>query len=297
MKEIFKRHPRYAHAPEDFSSLPDNLWVRCPRCQELLYAKEQEQALKVCSKCKYHFQLGARERIDMLVDKDSFQEYDPGIRSRDPLQFRSPGSSYAEKLSANSAEAGTTEAYLYGAATIDGQSVVLGVTEFSFLGGSMGAAVGEKVARAMDLARERGVPLVLVSSGGGARMQEGVVSLMQMAKTLAALDRLKDAGLPFFSIMVDPCLGGTTASYAMMGDVNIAEPGAYIGFAGRRVIEQTMRQKLPQDAATAEFLQRHGMIDLVVHRAELPATVGRLARLYLTCNPTRTERRLVGQPA
>lgn len=297
MKEIFKRHPRYAHAPEDFSSLPDNLWIRCPRCQELLYSKEHEQALKVCSKCKYHFQVSARERLAMLADESSFDERDTSVQSRDPLHFRSPGPSYAEKLATNADEAGTNEAYVYGTATIDGQAVVIGVTEFSFLGGSMGAAVGEKIARAMDLAREERLPLVLVSSGGGARMQEGVISLMQMAKTLAALDRLKDAGLPFFSIMVDPCLGGTTASYAMMGDVNIAEPGAYIGFAGRRVIEQTMRQKLPQDAATAEFLQRHGMIDLVVPRAELPATIGRLVRLYLTCNPALTGKRLVGQPA
>lgn len=297
MKEIFKRHPRYAHAPEDFSSLPDNLWIRCPRCQELLYAKEHEQALKVCSKCNYHFQVTSRERIGMLVDEGSFEETDPAVRSRDPLEFHSPGSSYAERLGEYARDAGALEAFIYGTCRIDGQDVVLGVTEFRFCGGSMGAAVGEKVTRAIELAVERKLPLILVSSGGGARMQEGVISLMQMAKTLAALDRLKESNLPYFSVMVDPCLGGTTASYAMMGDVNIAEPGAYIGFAGRRVIEQTMRQKLPQNAATAEFLQQHGMVDLVVPRAELPATLARLTRLYRACNVSISEKQLVGQPA
>jgi acetyl-CoA carboxylase carboxyl transferase subunit beta len=297
MKEIFKRHPRYAHAPEDFSSIPENLWIRCPKCEELLYAKEHEQFLRVCSKCRYHFHVGARERIDMMLDPGTFREEASDIRSADPLRFHSPGLSYAERLGEYSHEAGTSEAFVYGTGKIEGQDLVLGVTEFNFCGGSMGAAVGEKVTRAIELARDLRFPLVLVSSGGGARMQEGVISLMQMAKTLAALDRLKEEGLPYFSLMVDPCLGGTTASYAMMGDVNIAEPGAYIGFAGRRVIEQTMRQKLPQDAATAEFLLQHGMVDLVVPRSDLVTTLGRLIRLYVTCNAALEEGRLVGQPA
>ena len=297
MKEIFKRHPRYAHAPEDFSSIPENLWTRCPKCHELLYSRELEQGLRVCSKCKYHFQLSARERIGMLLDPGTFREEGTDVRSVDPLRFHSPGRSYAEKLGEYRAEAGTSEAFVYGWGTIEEQDVVLGVTEFNFCAGSMGAAVGEKVTRAIELALKRRVPLVLVSSGGGARMQEGVISLMQMAKTLAALDRLKEEGLPYISVMVDPCLGGTTASYAMMGDVNVAEPGAYIGFAGRRVIEQTMRQKLPQDAATAEFLQQHGMVDLVVPRADLTSTLARLIRLYVTCNAALREERLVGQPA
>lgn len=297
MKEIFKRHPRYAHAPEDFTSIPDNLWVRCPRCQELLYSKEHEQAMRVCSKCKYHFQLGARERIDVTLDAGTFDEVAPHVRSGDPLHFRSPAQSYADRLPTYAEESGMSEAFIYGTGRIEGQEVVIGATDFRFCGGSMGAAVGEKVARAIELALERRLPLVLVSTGGGARMQEGVISLMQMAKTLAALDRLKEAGLPYFSVMVDPCLGGTTASYAMMGDVNIAEPGAYIGFAGRRVIEQTMRQKLPANAATAEFLVQHGMLDLVTPRADLPATLGKLIRVYLTCNTALGERHLIGQPA
>lgn len=297
MKEIFKRHPRYAHAPEDFSSVPENLWERCPRCRELLYAKELDQSLRVCSKCKFHFQVSAPERLAMLVDPDTFEEYGAGIRSADPLSFHSPNHAYGEKLTEYAGEAGADEAFVYGTGRIDGQDAVIGATEFRFCGGSMGAAVGEKVTRAIELAVDRRLPLVLVSCGGGARMQEGVISLMQMAKTLSALDRLKEKGLPYFSLLVDPCLGGTTASYAMMGDVNIAEPGAYIGFAGRRVIEQTMRQKLPPDAATAEFLQQHGMVDMVVPRAELSSTLGRLLRLYVTCNPALKEKRLVEQPA
>lgn len=297
MKEIFKRHPRYAHAPEDFSSVPDNVWVRCPRCQELLYSKEYEQAFRVCSKCKFHAQLGSRERIAITLDHGSFKEESTDVRSGDPLKFQSPGRAYADRLGEYAHDAGSAEAFIYGTGTIEGQETVLGVTEFNFCGGSMGAAVGEKVARAIELAVDRRLPLILVSSGGGARMQEGVISLMQMAKTLAALDRLKDAGLPYFSVMVDPCLGGTTASYAMMGDVNLAEPGAYIGFAGRRVIEQTIRQKLPSNAATAEFLLQHGMVDMVVPRAELSSTLGRLIRLYHTCNTAVHEGRLVGQSA
>ncbi len=275
--------------------MPDNLWVRCPQCRELLYAKEQESTLRVCSKCKYHFPVSAHERIAMTVDEDSFREYGQGVRAADPLGFRSPSQNYSEKLTEYAQEAGTNEAFIYGTARIEGQDVVIGAVEFKFCGGSMGAAAGEKIARAMDLAVEKRYPLVIFAAGGGARMQEGVISLMQMAKTLAALDRLRDAGLPFFSVMVDPCLGGTTASYAMMGDVTIAEPGAYIGFAGKRVIEQTIRQKLPQNAARAEFLQEHGMVDLVVPRAELPATLGRLVRLFVSCN--REERRPVGEPA
>jgi acetyl-CoA carboxylase carboxyl transferase subunit beta len=180
---------------------------------------------------------------------------------------------------------------------VEGQDIVFGVTEFKFAGGSMGAVFGEKVARAFDLGRRRGVPVVIVSSSGGARMQEGAVSLLQMAKTVSALERFKAEGLPFISVMVDPCLGGITASYAMLGDVNVAEPGAYIGFAGRRVIEQTMAQKLPQDAATAEFLLKHGMVDLIAPRAELPSTLGRLLRLYAGANALVSAKRRVEQYA
>jgi acetyl-CoA carboxylase carboxyl transferase subunit beta len=296
MKEIFKRHPRYGAAPQDFESLPDNLWIRCPRCRELLYSKELEQTQRVCSKCKYHFQLSAQERIDLTVDAGSFEQIGRAMHSVDPLRFESRGESYAEKLVQYLGQSETDESFIYGTAKIDQQNVVVGVTEFKFAGGSMGAVFGERLARAIEEAERRDVGLVVFSSGGGARMQEGTISLLQMAKTVAALDRFKESGLPFISVMTDPCLGGMTASYAMLGDVNIGEPGAYIGFAGRRVIEQTMRQKLPQDAATSEFLLQHGMIDMVVQRLELPTVIGRLLRAYVTCNRSTIRRRLVEQP-
>lgn len=297
MKEIFKRHPRYTTAPQDFESLPDNLWVRCPHCRELLYSREYESAHWVCSKCKHHARISTAQRIDITVDPNSFEEYDAGLTGTDPLQFTGGGESYAEKLREYAERAGTNESFVYGTAQIEGQDMVIGVTQFEFAGGSMGAAFGEKVARAMELGQRRGLPLVIISNGGGARMHEGAISLLQMSKTVAALDRFKAAGLPFVSIMVDPCLGGITASYAMLGDVNIAEPGAYIGFAGRRVIEQTMRQKLPHNAATAEFLQQHGMIDMVVPRGEMPGVLGRLLRLYVGGNPAIVRKRAIEQLA
>lgn len=291
MKEIWKRHPR------DHSALPDNLWVRCPRCKELLYEKELEQALKVCPKCKHHFRIYSRERITLTLDEGSFVERDTDMRSEDPLEFVTPAERYAEKLDEYEGKAQTGESFIYGTGRIDGQELVLGVTEFRFAGGSMGAVFGEKLVRAIELGQREALPLVVFSSGGGARMHEGAISLLQMAKTVAALDRFKGAGLPFISVMTDPCLGGMTASYAMLGDVNLAEPGAYIGFAGRRVIEQTMRQRLPHDAATAEFLQAHGMVDQVLPRAELPGVLGRLIRMLATNNPAVMEKRRVEQHA
>ncbi len=282
MKDIFKRHPRYPAQREKFEALPDNLWIRCPKCQELVYANELESNLRVCPKCKYHFGLTARERIDATLDEGSFHELDANMRSVDPLRFSALEGVYSEKLEQYAEKAGTAESFLYGHGAIEGEPLVFGVTEFKYAGGSMGAVFGEKLVRAIELAERESLPLVTVSSGGGARMQEGTVSLMQMAKTVAALNRFKEQRLPYISIMVDPCLGGMTASYAMLGDVNMAEPGAYIGFAGRRVIEQTMRQKLPQDAATSEFLLHHGMIDLVTPRAEIPSLLGRLLRMYVT---------------
>jgi acetyl-CoA carboxylase carboxyl transferase subunit beta len=297
MKDIFKRHPRYPAQREQFESLPENLWVRCSRCQELLYAKELEENLRVCPKCKYHFGLTARERIDATLDAGSFREYDHHMRSVDPLQFRSLGEVYADKLTQYREKSGSDESFLYGRGTVDGEPLVFAVTEFKYAGGSMGAVFGEKLVRAFEMAVRERLPLVTVSSGGGARMQEGAVSLLQMAKTVTALNRFKDAGLPYISIMVDPCLGGMTASYAMLGDVNMAEPGAYIGFAGRRVIEQTMRQKLPQDVDTAEFLQAHGMIDLVTQRPDIPAVLARLIRIYGASTVMKAERESIGQSA
>lgn len=297
MKDIFKRHPRYPAQREQFEALPDNLWVRCPRCEELVYSKELESNYRVCPKCKYHFSLTARERIAATLDEGTFREYDERMRSVDPLSFQSSGEIYAEKLDQYAQKSGSSESFLYGTGTIEAQQVVLGVTEFKYAGGSMGAVFGEKLVRAIELGIREGLPLVTVSTSGGARMQEGTASLMQMAKTVAALNRFKERGLPYFSIMVDPCLGGVTASFAMLGDINIAEPGAYIGFAGRRVIEQTMRQKLPQDAATSEFLLKHGMVDQVVQRQDIPALLARLVRMYVTCNAMQERRSPVGQSA
>jgi acetyl-CoA carboxylase carboxyl transferase subunit beta len=297
MKEIFKRHPHYKSAPETFEPPAENLWERCTRCKELLYARELEQALWVCPKCKYHFGITARQRLDITLDDSSFHEFHAGMSSADPLQFSALGDTYQSKLQQYSERAGEREAYIYGIGSIEGQATVVGVAEFGFAGATMGAVFGEKVARAFDLAREERLPLVLFSKGGGARMQEGTISLLQMAKTVAALDRFKQLPLPFISVLTDPCLGGITASYAMLGDVNIGEPGAYIGFAGRRVIEQTMRQRLPQNAATSEFLVEHGMLDLVVSRADLPGVIARLLKMYVSANPAAEATRAVAHYA
>ncbi len=284
MEKIFRRRPKYLPLPERTNDVsrrvPDNLWISCPRCHELLYAKEYEDNVKVCSKCKYHFRLSPRERLALLLDEDSFEERDANLCSADPLRFVAGEQNYAAKLDEEARKAGTPEALVYGTGTLDGLPLVVAVHNFSFIAGSMGVAVGEKVARAIDLAADSGRPLLIVSASGGARMQEGVYAVMQMAKTVAALDRLKKGRLPYLSLITDPTVGGVPASYALLGDVNIAEPGAFISFAGPRVIEQATKQKLPADVNTSEFMLAHGMIDLVVPRAELRATLATLLRLY-----------------
>lgn len=283
MKEIFRRRPKYLSLPDRTNDashkVPDNMWISCPRCHELLYAKEYEDNLKVCTKCKYHFRLAPHERLAMLLDEDSFVERDAGLCSADPLRFVAGDLDYAAKLEADARKAGTPEALIYGTGVVDGLDVVIAVHNFSFIGGSMGVAVGEKVARAIDLAGELGSPLIIVVASGGARQYEGVYALMQMAKTVTALDRFRERRLPYLSILTDPTVGGVPASYALLGDVNIAEPGAFIGFAGPRVIEQAVGKKLPADVNTAEFMLAHGMVDLVVPRGDLRTTVGTLLRL------------------
>ena len=284
MKEIFRRRPKYLSLPDRTNDasrrVPDNMWISCPRCHELLYAKEYEDNFKVCSKCKHHFRLSPWERLAVLLDADSFQERDSGLGSVDPLRFVAGELNYANKLEEEHRKAGTLEALIWGVGSIDDQRVVIAVHNFSFIGGSMGVAVGEKVARACDYAGDEGLPLVIVAASGGARMQEGVYSLVQMAKTVAALDRLKSRRQPFISILTDPTVGGVPASYALLGDVNLAEPGAFIGFAGPRVIEQAAKKKLPADVNTAESMLEHGMIDLVVPRAELRHVVAMLLRHF-----------------
>jgi acetyl-CoA carboxylase carboxyl transferase subunit beta len=282
--EFFRHTPKpFVLSEDDLArqrEMPDNLWVKCSRCKELIYVKEFENALKVCQKCGHHARLGARERIAQLLDEDTFQEGATGVGPADPLHFTSEGQGYPAKLSEIQDKTGLEEAVIAGMGQIEGRPITVAVVDFAFMGGSMGAVYGEKISRAVQVAVEARTPLLTVSASGGARMQEGMYSLMQMAKTTAALVELAEAKLPYFSLLTDPTFGGVTASYAVLADVTIAEPGALIGFAGPRVIEQTIRQKLPAGFQTAEFLLSHGMLDMVVPRRELRATLARLLRLY-----------------
>ncbi len=257
-----------------------NLAVKCPKCKEILYGRDWEKNLKVCSRCGYHFKLTAYERIELLVDPGSFVEADADIVSVDPLNFIMRSQSYAGKLDEERQKSGLNEGVVSGHATIENRPLVLAIMDFQFMGGSMGSVVGEKITRAIELGIERHTPVLIASTSGGARMQEGLYSLMQMAKTSAALARLGEARLPFYSLLTDPTTGGVTASFAMLGDVTIAEPGALIAFAGPRVIEQFMHVKLPEGTVNSEFALQHGMIDAVVHRRDLRQTLARLLRLY-----------------
>src|ERR1700693_5348619 len=261
-----------------------NLVVKCVKCKEILIIREWEKNLKVCTRCNYHFKLTAYERIELLVDPDSFVELDADIVSVDPLHFvsrtRDEVQVYADKLDDESKKVGLNEAVVIGHATIEQLPLSLAIMDFRFIGGSMGSAVGEKITRAIELGLEKRMPVLIASASGGARMQEGLYSLMQMAKTSAALAKLGEAKIPYFSLLTDPTTGGVTASFAMLGDVILAEPGGLICFAGPRVIEQFMHKKLPAGAASAEFLLQHGLIDLIVSRSELRPTLAQLLRLY-----------------
>ncbi len=282
MREFLRRHQpsKLRDVGGAGREIPDNLWVKCPRCHELIYEKEFERTAKVCQKCRYHFRLSAAERIVLLADPDSFEEHDADLRPEDPLGFVSAGEPYVEKLQKTQARTGLLDALVSGSLRINAWSVEVVVADFNFLGASMGSVFGEKLVRAAERARQRHVPLLTVSASGGARMHEGLFSLMQMAKTSAALVQLGTAGLPHISLLTDPCTGGVTASYAMQADVILAEPGALIGFAGPRVIEQTIRQKLPEGFQTAEFQLQHGMIDAIVPRRELRDFLATLLALY-----------------
>jgi len=264
------RRPKYGSLER--REMPAGIWAKCPRCRNLIYRKELERNLKVCPKCAYHHRLTAVERLEITLDENSFREYDAGLTSTDPLGFEN----YPAKLSEARAKTDQAEAVITGEGTIDGSQTIIGALDFHFMGGSMGSAVGEKVARAAERSYEQRLPLVIFSASGGARMQEGVLSLMQLAKTSAAIGRIHDAGLPYLSVMCDPTTGGVTASFAFLGDVILAEPGALIGFAGRRVIEQTIRRKLPDDFQTAEFCLQKGLIDMVVPRTEMRSALARL---------------------
>lgn len=261
--------PSVTDPPAD---LPDGVWVKCDSCKRTLYQGELDANLGVCPHCGDHSTLTAEERIASLADEGSFDETDAGVGSTDPLSFSS-GKSYAGALAGARERTGLREAVITGRATIDGRPVVLGAMDFRFVGASMGSAVGEKVARAFELAAAERRPLVLVVTSGGARMQESMLSLMQMAKTAAAAARLAEARVPYVAVLTDPTMGGTTASFATLGDVIFAEPGARIGFAGPRLVEETIRQSLPRGFQSAESLVKHGFVDAVVDRRELRATV------------------------
>ncbi len=248
--------------------MPEGLWVKCEACKEMVYKKEVLRNVNVCPKCNYHFRISARERVESLLDDGQYEEFDADIAPRDALEFRDT-KPYATRLVEYQERTGMLDAFVSCTGTIGGHAVIVGVMEYGFMGGSMGSVVGEKVTRCAERALRDAAPLIVVSCSGGARMQEGALSLMQMAKISAALARLDDARLPFLSILTDPTTGGVTASFAMLGDVNLAEPRALIGFAGPRVIEQTIRQKLPAGFQRSEFLLEHGMVDMVVERTQL----------------------------
>jgi acetyl-CoA carboxylase carboxyl transferase subunit beta len=260
--------------------IPEGLWVKCDSCKEIIYRKEIDKNLKICPKCNYHFRISARERLKFLVDESSFVEMDAGLSSNDPLNFRDK-IPYKEKLEENRGKSGLIDAAISGEATVEGHPVILVIMDFSFIGGSMGSVVGEKIVRAAESALETKRPLVAVASSGGARMQEGIFSLMQMARVSAAIARLKDSGGLFISILADPTFGGVTASFAMIGDIILAEPKSLIGFAGRPVIEQTIKQQLPDDFQRAEFLLEHGLIDKIVDRKEIKKTVAKIIELLI----------------
>jgi len=262
------------------SRVPEGLWVKCPSCAEIIYNKDLAATLSVCPKCAHHFRLNAAERLRMLFDAD-WEEVDTGLQSNDPLKFVDT-KPYKSRLDASINATGLKDAVICAVGHIDGIETSVAAMEYSFIGGSMGVVVGEKITRAIERAIDRRLPVVIVSASGGARMMEGALSLMQMAKISAALARLDRARLPYISVLTDPTTGGVTASFAMLGDVNIAEPKALIGFAGPRVIEQTIRQKLPEGFQRSEFLLEHGMLDTVVDRRDMKATIARVLRFALS---------------
>src|SRR6187401_1269327 len=268
------RKPIASSTAEKPSRVPEGLWIKCPGCTQLIYKKDLDESLNVCPKCGHHFRISAAERLRALFDDGRYSEHFPNLISLDPLQFTDT-KPYRQRLQHTIASTGLKDAIIVATGKLDGLDVVVAAMEYSFIGGSMGVVVGEKIARGVEMALERRQPVIVISCSGGARMMEGALSLMQMAKVSAALARLDPAKLPFISILTDPTTGGVTASFAMLGDLNIAEPKALIGFAGPRVIEQTIRQKLPEGFQRSEFLVEHGMLDLVVDRRELKDTIAR----------------------
>jgi acetyl-CoA carboxylase carboxyl transferase subunit beta len=261
---------------EEKKELPEGLWTKCPTCSDIIYRIELEKNLWVCGRCNYHFSISARQYVDLLADPDSFEETWRNVTSLDPLEFRDAKERYSLKLKKTMLRTNLSEAVLTGTARLHGREVVLCVFDFAFLGGSMGSVVGEKIARAGLLALEKRAPLVILSRSGGARMHESILSLMQMAKTSVVLAKLHEARVPYISVLSNPTTGGVSASFAMLGDVNIAEPKSQIGFAGPRVIRETINQELPEGFQTAEFVQECGFVDCIVSRQELRAALDRV---------------------
>lgn len=278
LKDFFGKKKKYASVPSEQgkSDVPEGLMKKCQGCHKIYYRKEMNKNLNVCPNCGFHHQLNAWERIESLFDEDSFQEWDRNLTSNNPLGF--PG--YEEKLEKDRVKTGLNEAVVTGKGTIDGQPTVVSIMDARFRMGSMGSVVGGKIARAVEEARKQSLPIIIFTASGGARMQEGVLSLMQMTKTSVAIKRFSDAGGLMISIMTHPTTGGVSASFASIGDYNFAEPGALIGFAGRRIIEQTIREKLPEDFQTAEFLLEHGQLDKVIHRHDLKQNLTTLLSMH-----------------
>jgi len=275
----FRRASDERDGPKRKIVIAEGLWIKCDSCKEIAYRAEVERAGKVCPKCHYAFRISARERIAQLIDPGSFEEREEGVLPADPLGFRDT-KRYRDRVKVARDKTGASEAVVCGMARIGGLPTVLCVFEFGFMGGSMGSVVGERLTRSIELATVKALPVIIVSASGGARMQEGILSLMQMAKTSAALARLGLAGLPFLSVLTDPTTGGVSASFAMLGDAILAEPRALIGFAGPRVIAETIRQPLPEGFQRSEFLLEHGQIDLIVERRDLRDTLRRLLTFF-----------------
>jgi len=286
------RKPIASSTAEKPSRVPEGLWVKCPGCTQLIYNKDLEATLNVCPKCAHHFRISATERLKALFDDAEYQEHFPDLTSIDPLQFTDT-KPYRDRLKASQASSGLKDSVIVATGRLDGIEVVVAAMEYSFIGGSMGIVAGEKITRAIEMAFDKRQPAIVISCSGGARMMEGALSLMQMAKVSAALARLDRARLPFISVLTDPTTGGVTASFAMLGDLNIAEPKALIGFAGPRVIEQTIRQKLPEGFQRSEFLVERGMLDLVVDRRDMKATLSRALR-FMRAERTSPEPEPVG---
>jgi acetyl-CoA carboxylase carboxyl transferase subunit beta len=270
----FRREKKALEVPQEKRVQTEGLWVKCDGCKQIIWKKDIEASLQCCPKCGYHFKMSARARLEMIFDDGQFTEHDASLASTDPLAFRDT-KGYRDRLKKAEKTTGMKDALITGEGLLEAKPLIASAMEFNFIGGSMGAVVGEKITRAIDRCIAKKLPLVIVSCSGGARMMEGAISLMQMAKISAGLARLDEVRKPYISVLTDPTTGGVTASYAMLGDLNIAEPGALIGFAGPRVIEQTIKQKLPEGFQRAEFLVEHGMLDAIVPRKELKSYLAR----------------------